>query len=60
MFDSAQKIIGRSLRFTNERKEQLNLLVQQAQSKYEGLEFIADKTVAPFNKVEEEMSLIDL
>jgi hypothetical protein len=27
MFDSAQKIIGRSLRFTNERKEQLKLLV---------------------------------
>jgi hypothetical protein len=60
MFDNSSKIIGNSLRFTHEYKERLHSLINQAQSKYEGLELIADKTVNPAYKVEEEIFLADL
>jgi ribonuclease HII len=60
MFSQAQKIISQSLRLTNENKEQLYTVISHSQTKYEGLQFIADKTVAPINKVEEEISLVEL
>ena len=60
MFGQAQKIISTSLRFTDVHKEQLKNLLSQSQRQYEGLQFIADKTVAPINKVSEEISLIEL
>lgn len=60
LFEKASKIIGQSNRFSNECKEQLYQLIQEAQIKYDGLEFIVDKTVNPAYKVEEELELLEL